>query len=200
VASGVLFLTRLKSELMPLRGRKLYDKSGNTYFVTTTVMNFDKIFSLSREYNFIIIDSLNYLIDKNKIRLFAYVIMPDHLHLVMYIPAGESVIDFMRDFKKFTSVEIRKLAERENRISMLEKFNRNAEFAKNQRYKVWMDRYDELILTSERMMGIKVNYINYNPVRAGLVEKQEDWEFSSARNYILDDHSLIRVYTDWSIC
>ena len=185
---------------MPLRGRKLYDKSGNTYFVTTTVMNFDKIFSLSREYNLIIINSLKYLIDNNKVRLFAYVIMPDHLHLVMYVPAGESIIDFMRDFKKFTSVEIRKLAERENRILELEKFRRNAEFAKNQRYKIWMDRYDELIITTERKMGIKVNYINYNPVRAGLVEKPEDWEFSSARNYVLDDHSLIRVYTDWSIC
>ncbi len=199
MASGVLLLTRSQSELMPLRGRKLYDKSGNTYFVTTTVMNFDKIFSLSREYNLIIINSLKYLIDENKIRLFAYVIMPNHLHLVMYIPSGESIIDFMRDFKKFTSVEIRKLSERENRISMLERFKRNAEFAKNQRYKIWMDRYDELILSTERMMGIKVNYINYNPVRAGLVEKPEDWEFSSARNYILDDHSLIRVYTDWSI-
>jgi putative transposase len=83
---------------------------------------------------------------------------------------------------------------------MLEKFKRNAEFAKYQRYKIWMDKYGELILTAERMMGIKVNYINYNPVKAGLVEKPEDWEFSSAGNYILDDHSLIRVYTDWSIC
>jgi hypothetical protein len=62
-----------------------------------------------------------------------------------------------------------------------------------------MDRYDELIITSERMLKIKINYIHFNPVKAGLVEKAEDWEFSSAGNYYLDDHDIFRVCTDWRI-
>jgi len=105
----------------------------------------------------------------------------------------------MRDFKKFSSVEIRKLAERENKAGLIENLKRNAELSKNQKYKVWMDGYDELIIVTERMMGIKVNYIHNNPVKAGLVENPEDWEFSSARNYLLDDHSIINVQTDWVI-
>jgi putative transposase len=184
---------------MPLRGRKQYDKSGNTYFITTTVMNFDGIFSLERDFNFIITSSLNYLLKEHNSQLFAYVIMPNHLHLVLYMREGESVIEFMRDFKKFTSVEIRKLADRKNRKDLLARFKQNAELARNQKYKIWMDRFDELIITTERMMGIKVNYIHFNPVKAGLVKKPEDWEFSSARNYYLDDYSLIEVSTDWSI-
>jgi len=105
----------------------------------------------------------------------------------------------MRDFKRYTSVEIRKQSQRENRKYLLERFKCNAEFTKNQKYKVWMDRFDDLIITTQKVMGIKINYIHFNPVKAGLVDRPEDWEFSSARNYYLDDHSLIRVNTTWSV-
>ncbi len=40
-----------------------------------------------------------------------------------------------------------------------------------------------------------MNYIHFNPVKAKLAEKPEDWEFSSARNYYPDDHRLIKVNT-----
>jgi REP element-mobilizing transposase RayT len=184
---------------MPLRTRSLYDKQGNVYFITTTVMNFDNIFIPGRNYNLILTDSLNHQLIEHKSQLFAYVIMPSHLHLVLYMPKGQSIIDFMRDFKRHTSLEIRKLAEKERRYYLLERLRSNAEFSKNQTHKVWMDRFDDLIITTERMMGIKVNYIHFNPVKAGLVEKPEDWEFSSARNYILDDYGLIKINTSWEI-
>jgi putative transposase len=184
---------------MPLRDRSLYDKQGNVYFITTTLMNFDNIFSIGRDYNLILIDSLKHLLTENKSQLFAYVIMPSHFHMVSYIPRLQSIIDFMRDFKRHTSIEIRKLAGKERKYYLLERLSNNAEFSKNQNYKVWMDRFDDLIITTERMMGIKVNYVHYNPVKAGLVKKPEDWQFSSARNYILNDHSLIKVNTSWEI-
>ncbi len=184
---------------MPLRNRSIFDKLGNVYFITTTVMNFDNIFLLGRKYNLILIDSLKYLVQEHRADLFAYVIMPSHIHLVLYIPKGESIIDFMRDFKRHTSVDIRKLIQKENRIYLLERLRRNAEYSKNQNFKIRKDRYDDLIISTEKMMGIKVNYIHFNPVKARLVEKPEEWEFSSARNYYLDDHSLIQVNTSWRI-
>jgi putative transposase len=199
VVSGVLLLTRLQSKQMPLRRLIGFDKLANVYFITTTVMNYDNVFSINREYSLILINSLKFLLKEHRSKLFAYVIMPSHMHLLLYLPEGESLIDYMRDFKKFTSVEIRKLAEKEKRIDLLKRLERNSISSKNQRYKLWMDRYDELIITSERMLKIKINYIHFNPVKAGLVEKAEDWEFSSARNYYLDDHSIFRVCTDWRI-
>ena len=184
---------------MALRARSLYDKLGNVYFITTTVMNFDNIFSLSRNYNMVIIESLSYQLKEHKSSLFSYVIMPSHFHMLLYIPKFQSIIDFMRDFKRHTSIEIRKIAEKERRYYLLERLRTNAELSKNQNYKVWMDRFDDLIITTERMMGIKVNYIHYNPVKSGFVENPEDWEFSSARNYFLNNHSLIKVNTSWEI-
>ena len=184
---------------MPLRRLKGFDKSANVYFITTTVMNFENVFSIRREYSLIIIDSLQYLFNEHKSKLFAYVIMPSHVHMILYLPEGQSLVDYMRDFKKYTSVEIRKLAERENRTDLLKRLERNARYSKNQRYKHWMDGFDELIITNVRTLRVKINYIHFNPVKAGLVERPEDWEFSSARNYLLDDHSLIRVSTDWNL-
>ncbi len=61
-----------------------------------------------------------------------------------------------------------------------------------------MDRYDDVIVTSDRVFKIKIDYIHYNPVKAGLVSKMEDWKFSSYRNYLFDDNSIIEVKTDLS--
>lgn len=160
-------------------------------------MNFEHFFNIRREYCLILIDSLNYLIKEHKSKLFAYAVMPSYVHMILYLPEGQSLVDYMRDFKKYTSVEIRKLAERENRTALLKILERNATESKNQRYKLWMDGYDELIITNAKTLRMKIKYIHFNPVKAGLVERPEDWEFSSARNYLLDDHSLIRVSTDW---
>jgi putative transposase len=197
--SGVPLPTRSQSEQMPLKRLKELDKSASVFLITTTVMNFDNVFRIRREYSLILIDSLNYLLNEHKSKLFAYVVMPSHVHMILYLPEGQRLVDYMRDFKKYTSVEIRKLAERENRTALLKILERNAIESKNQRYKLWMDGYDELIITNAKTLRMKTKYIHFNPVKAGLVERTEDWEFSSARNYLLDDHSLIRVATDWNL-
>lgn len=46
------------------------------------------------------------------------------------------------------------------------------------------------------MFRIKLNYIHFNPVKAGLVNNMEDWKFTSYRNYLRDDHSIIQIRTD----
>ena len=73
----------------------------------------------SEGYYKIIINTLKYLLSEYKAKLFAYVIMPSHIHLVLYVPEGESIIDLMRDFKKYTSIEIRKLAQKEKKNNLL---------------------------------------------------------------------------------
>ncbi|MFQ5677416.1 MAG: hypothetical protein ACE5G1_16125 [bacterium] len=39
----------------------------------------------------------------------------------------------------------------------------------------------------------KLKYMHDNPIRKGFVEKPEDWLFSSARNYVVEDHSIVKV-------
>ncbi|MEP7145375.1 MAG: transposase [bacterium] len=182
---------------MGLRNRSLIDKKGNIYFVTTTVMNWEMIFNFGDGYNNIIIDSWKHLLDEHQSELIAYVIMPTHLHLISLMKIGESISDFMRDFKKFTSTKIRQILEVEGHASIVEKLRINALGYKNQVFKLWMERFDDVIVISEKVLKTKVDYIHYNPVKAELVAKPEDWKYSSARNYIYEDHSIIGVNTSW---
>ena len=181
---------------MTRRGRSELDKEGNLYLITTTVMNFDNILTLSEKYTNIIIDSLRFLINEHKATLSAYVIMPSHIHLLIYIPEGESISDFMRDFKKFTSSAFFKEVQKDNNKILLQRLKSNSIGGK---WKLWMDRFDSQIVLSEKFFKQKINYIHNNLVKAGLVEDITKWKYSSARNYYLEDNSVLEVSKsfDW---
>lgn len=118
----------------------------------------------------IAINSLKDQIRKHGTQLYAYVIMPSHLHLLLRLAQGESIIDFMRDFKRDTSNEIKLQLQKDNRGDILKRLNGYSRGYKNQRFKVWMDRYDDVMISTERVFYIKMNYIHTNPLRSGLVE------------------------------
>jgi hypothetical protein len=48
------------------------------------------------------------------------------------------------------------------------------------------------------MFWTKLHYIHRNPVEAGLVNSPEEYKYSSARNYINNDHSVIKVDTSFA--
>jgi REP element-mobilizing transposase RayT len=176
-----------------LRGRLKFDKMGHCYFITTTLYKFEKLFSLGDEYNMIIINSLKYQIKKHNTELYSYVIMPTHIHLLFRLAQGESIIDFMRDFKRDTSNEIKLQLQKDNKIEILKRLSSYSRGYKNQKFKVWMDRYDDVMISTEKAFNIKMNYIHANPVKSELVENMEDWKYSSYRNYIFDDQSIIKI-------
>lgn len=60
-------------------------------------------------------------------------------------------------------------------------------------YRLWKDRFDYLMIITEKTLKIKIDYIHNNPVKAGLVENFTDWKYSSARNYYLGDNSVINI-------
>ena len=176
---------------MSRRGRQIYDKQGNNHFITTSVVGFLKIFSLTNDYYNLLINTLKFLLNRDSAKLIAYVLMPNHVHLIVHMPVSKSISDFMRDFKKYTSKtmkeELKKRGFNKTIIKLIEK----GEIGK---FKLWKDRFDDVIIYSEKVMETKINYIHYNPVRANLVKEITDWKYSSARNYYLGDDSIIEVY------
>jgi len=60
-----------------------------------------------------------------------------------------------------------------------------------------MQRFDDEVIRNREMFLTKLRYIHNNPVKAGLVENPEDYKYSSARNYMFGDHSVIFVKTEW---
>ncbi|MBN2410160.1 transposase, partial [candidate division KSB1 bacterium] len=68
--------------------------------------------------------------------------------------------------------------------------------SKKQDYKIWQDEYHPIAITSGKWFLQKMEYMHNNPVRKGFVERPEFWKYSSARNWLSDDDSIIKINRD----
>ena len=174
-----------------------YQPNGHIYYVTTNVYQRLPIFTRP---SFIIplIDSLNYYRFQHQCKLLGYVIMPDHLHLLLF-PIGESKLDeFMRDYKRFTAGRIVRQAKVEGLAAWVQAFEAAGSETNRGEHKVWQDSYWDKNIFTERFLRQKLNYIHRNPVRADLVKDAGDYPYSSYRNYVAQDNTLIEIDMGWT--
>jgi len=182
-------------------GYVIRDQQG-VYYMTFTVVGWIDIFS-RQLYRDIFIESLKYCQQNKGLHLHAYVIMSNHVHLVVSVDEKNGISNFVRDCKKFTSKEIISSIEH-NQIEsrrdwMLHQFKYFASrHSRNERYQLWDHDNHFIELTSSAFTQQKIDYIHNNPVRAGLVYKPEDYIYSSASNYagidqIIDIDCLIFI-------
>jgi len=168
------------------------------YFVTTTVVKFTSVFSYA-PFCDILIDNIKHYRKRYKFDTLGYVIMPTHFHwLVKTEPNYGSISDIMRDVKKFTAWKIFDLIELKKMDELENIFLKEAKGIKDQKRKLWIKRFDDQVIRNEKMFWTKLKYIHNNPVKAGLVEKPEEYKYSSARNYVCGDHSVLSVDTDYA--
>jgi putative transposase len=156
---------------MGLRFRSI-NPSG-CFFVTTSVLGRVKRFDSAQDYEMLEIN-IEFYRKREDADIFAYVLMPSHLHLIISIPEKRSISNFMRDFKRRTVTEYYKL------------YNMA-------RARLWENRFDDVGLFSYKVFFAKLNYIHQNPVKAGLADKPEDWPYSSARFYMFDEKGIINL-------
>jgi len=106
--------------------------------------------------------------------------MPTHWHGIIWREGGLDLSGFMRDFKRFTSVQLRKkLAQRNQESEFIISKSSDGHI----RYRIWKERFDVVSITSDHILQVKATYIHNNPVKAGLVETPEEWLYSSAGFY-----------------
>jgi len=155
------------------------------HFITATVVDWIDVFT-RQSYRDCIIDCLNYCITKKGMILYGYVIMSNHIHMIIQSEEGK-LSDLVRDFKKFTARTILEKIQNEpesRREWMLERFQKAIEsHSRNKNYQFWQyGNHAEEVYTSDFLWS-KLDYIHLNPVRAGIVSKTEDYIYSSASNY-----------------
>ena len=142
------------------------------YYLTFTVRNWYYLFDRHNRFE-ILADSLNYCQRSKGLKLYAYVFMLNHVHIIASSP---DMIAFVRDFKKFTSKEIQKniIATEPN---VLKLFNMGSG-----KYEFWERTNMPKMIKSEEYLFQKIRYIHTNPVRKQYVKNPEDWVWSSANN------------------
>jgi putative transposase len=152
-------------------------KDSPVYYVTSVTNNRLPVFQTARMKELICV-ALGEARISAGLLLFAYVVMPDHLHALVgsqrkpsevlrYVNgiAGRRVIDFL----KSAGYE-----------SSLAKLRRSAGSRQHQ-YSLWDHHPNVKLVTTENVLMEKANYIHQNPVRAGLIERAEEYRWSSIR-------------------
>lgn len=166
------------------------------YFVTFTIEFWIDLFT-RKEYSLIIIESLQYCQQHKGLEIYAYCIMPSHMHMIIAAKKGFDLSNTVRDFKKFTSKKLInsiKAIEESRRDWLLDKFSfagRNKN--RIQQYKVWQDGSHAKVLQSNDFMMQKLEYIHNNPVAAMIVDSPENYVFSSAKTYIEENRGYIKL-------
>ncbi len=112
--------------------------------------------------------------------------MSSHLHLIVSSKQNK-LEDILRDFKTFTSKAITQqlITGNDSRKEwMLSIFKQEAGKIKRVNgYKVWQDGNHPVQLDTNKMLDERLNYLHQNPVEAGMVLNEEDYFYSSAKDY-----------------
>ena len=162
---------------------KRFDDLG-LLFVTNTVINWTHVFQQQR-YAETVMGSLRYCIEHNWFDLFVYVLMPNHIHMILRVKGSHSISQILRDFNKYTAQQIL-LPMRESDHHLLARFWVGT---KKQGHKVWLRDVDIKNVLTPGFLLQKAEYIHQNPLAARWrdvlrIEKAGDYEYSSARFYL----------------
>ncbi|WP_396173045.1 REP-associated tyrosine transposase [Flavobacterium sp.] len=163
------------------------------HFITATVVDWIDVFT-RKVYRDEVIKCFDYCIKNKGMIIYGYVIMSNHIHMVVQSKDGK-LSDLLRDFKKFTATAILNKIQTEpesRREWMLERFKLATQsHSRNKNYQFWRyGNHPEEIYTN-KFMWSKLDYIHLNPVRSGLVEKASHYIYSSASNYVNDSGLII---------
>ena len=159
---------------------------GGTYYLTLQVVGWVDVFT-RKENKDVIINNLKYCQVHKGLKIYAFVIMSNHIHLIVRSET-ESLSDTIGDFKKYVSKVLKKQLLENNKESrrdwMKVVFEYHAKFNKRVgEFQLWTHHNHAILLDSNEKFESRENYIHLNPVRAGIVRNPEDYLYSSAGFY-----------------
>lgn len=141
----------------------------------------------------IVVDSMNYCIEKKGLEVYVWCLMPSHLHMIASVVSGneQDISEVMRDFKRHTSTALLRGIETEfesRRIWLKSHFT-----LATGEHQVWQEGMRPIELYTGKFTRQKVDYIHMNPVVAGIVDEPEHYLLSSARDYMTKRKGLVEI-------
>ena len=160
--------------------RKSHIDAGEIYFWTATINNWQHLLKKDK-YKDVIIDSLQWLTDKRKIDVFAFVVMPNHVHFIWRANQANGKESPHASFLKYTAHNFKKML----RIEGNKKLELYKVTATNKEYEFWQRDPVAIRLFSRKVALQKLNYIHNNPLKAhwNLARNPCDYKYSSASYY-----------------
>jgi len=113
---------------------------------------------------------------RHRFYVFGYVLMPEHVHLLISEPKVHSLSTTLSILKRETSTAL-----------------------KGNRPQFWQTRYYDFNVLTQRKFVEKLRYIHRNPVERGLVTSPEDWPWSSYRHWLTSDPGRVEIESHWTL-
>ena len=146
---------------MPSRTTQNSDAS--LYFITFTCFNWLPLFQLTNSYD-VVYKWFNYLKEKHNIQTTAYVIIPNHLHCILFFPSSEfSLNKIISNAKRFMAYQIIKRLKENNQTEILQQLQSavtDKEKKKGQLHKVFEESFDAKSIDNKNFFLQKLNYIH----------------------------------------
>ena len=165
------------------------------YFVSFATIHWIDLF-VRPVYNEIVLDSLRFCQQNKGLEVYAWCIMPSHIHLIVGT-VDKPLQNILRDLKSHTS---RKLREEINEnpsesrkkwiVWMMERAGKQNN--NNNDWQLWQQHNHPIELFNNEIMDQKLHYLHQNPVVAGFVSEPEHWKYSSANDYV-GDQGLLQI-------
>ncbi|VAW30178.1 hypothetical protein MNBD_BACTEROID07-1045 [hydrothermal vent metagenome] len=164
---------------------KFFDKT-DLYFITYTVINWMDVFT-SDIYRNVLLDSWNYCIKNKGLKIHAWCIMTNHVHMIISSD-GEELSSIMRDIKSFTSTTLKQIIadnqQGSHKTRMLKMMkDAGTKNSNNNGFQFWQQHNHPILLDTNYILDQKLDYIHNNPVKKGFVDEPESYLYSSARDY-----------------
>ena len=157
------------------------------YFITFSVVGWVDVF-IRDVYREIVVDSFNWCIKNKGLVIHAWVIMTNHVHMIVSKKGEQPLEAILRDMKKFTSVKIIEAIKRNmgesRRKWMLMIFREAGEVnSQNEKYQFWQNGNHPIELDYNKIIEQKLDYLHNNPVKQGFVNDPVCYPWSSAMDY-----------------
>jgi putative transposase len=168
------------------RGLKRYQQTERGHFITFSCYRRRPRLRTSRARD-VVLRVLEQVRHRLEWVIVGYVVMPEHVHLLVSEPEKKSLAVAIQLLKQNTS----RLLKRRKRSDL----RQGRLFAGEDDCPFWQVRYYDFNVWSEKKRVEKLKYMHRNPVQRGLVEKPEDWRWSSYRAYAFGEEGPVKLNT-----
>ncbi len=165
--------------------RYRFVSEAGAYYVTFSIVDWLPVF-VSEAACRIVTDSLNFCHEHKGLRTNAFVIMPTHMHAIVFDANwnADALQRALTDFRKFTGRQLLDYSAKHMPACFSRVFESQAGGDRERRF--WQSSRHPEAIQSEPFWRQKLDYLHENPCRKGLVIRGVDWRFSSARWYASD--------------
>ena len=157
--------------------RKVYDDEGHAYFITFSCYHRRRLLDQPQMRD-VVVEVLAGSLEKRGGICSGYIVMPDHVHSIVWFPEPGTLSAFMKAWKQASSLRLKRLV-RGSLSHYSATISRDDPF--------WQAKYYPFNLYSTAKAREKLDYMHTNPVAAGLVSQAVDWPHGSARFYLLGE-------------